>query len=214
MCADGGDVRLRIASPEDAEELLNIYAPYVESTAISFEDEVPSVPEFRDRIRRVLERYPYLEAVQNGEVLGYAYTHPFIGRAAYDWSAETTIYLKQGKTGKGVGRLLYEALEEISRAQNITNLNACIGLPERDDEYLNGNSVQFHAHMGYSMVGKFHNSGYKFGRWYHMVWMEKLIGEHKEKHPPVIPFPELDQEILKACRIVRHGRYHEVRNGY
>lgn len=192
-------VLIRAVTEADAGELREIYAPYVERTAISFETEVPDEEEFRRRIRETLKRYPYLAAVRDGEILGYTCTHPFVGRAAYDWSAETTIYLKQGRTRQGIGGRLYQALERISAAQNITNLNACIGLPEQDDEYLNGNSVQFHAHMGYSMVGKFHNSGYKFGRWYHMVWMEKLIAEHRKRQPAVIPFPELAPEILKAC---------------
>ena len=95
----------------------------------------------------------------------------------------------------GIGRALYEALEKVSRAQNILNLNACIGYPEADDEYLTGNSVQFHGHMGYRMVGEFHKCGYKFGRWYNMVWMEKLLGEHGENPKEVIPFPALAGHI-------------------
>lgn len=76
-------------------------------------------------------------------------------------------------------------------AQHILNLNACIGYPETEDEYLTKDSVRFHTHMGYSMVGEFHKCGYKFGRWYNMVWMEKLIGEHADQPEPVIAFPRL-----------------------
>ena len=139
--------------------------------------------EFQKRIENTLKRYPYLLAESAGEILGYAYTGPFVGRAAYDWAAETTIYLKTDKKKKGIGRALYEALEKVSRAQNILNLNACIGYPEAEDEYLTGNSVQFHEHMGYRMVGEFHKCGYKFGRWYNMVW--------RERPEEVIPFPAL-----------------------
>lgn len=86
----------------------------------------------------------------------------------------------------------YTALGTVSRAQNILSLNACIGYPEKEDDYLALNSVRFHEHMGYSMAGKFHNCGYKFGNWYHMVWMEKQIGEHSSHPAPVIPFSELN----------------------
>ena len=100
----------------------------------------------------------------------------------------------------GLGKRLYKILEEISRAQNILNLNACIGYPEIEDEYLTKNSVQFHAHLGYRMVGEFHQCGYKFNRWYNMVWMEKIIGPHNSFQPPVIPFPQLPKEVLEIIR--------------
>ena len=185
------DFSIRTATPGDAGELLAIYTPYVTDTAISFESEAPGLSEFQKRIENTLKRYPYLLAESAGEILGYAYAGPFVGRAAYDWAAETTIYLKTDKKKMGIGRALYEALEKVSRAQNILNLNACIGYPEADDEYLTGNSVQFHGHMGYRMVGEFHKCGYKFGRWYNMVWMEKILGEHGERPEEVIPFPAL-----------------------
>ena len=183
------DISIEIAAPEYAGELLEIYAPYVKKTAISFEYDVPTVTEFAERIEKTLQKYPYLMATRQGEILGYACTHPFVGRAAYDWSAEVTIYLSENQKGMGIGRKLYQTLEEISKLQNILNLNACIGYPEIEDEYLTKNSVEFHTHMGYRMVGMFHNSGYKFGRWYHMVWMEKIIGNHQANQPPV-RFPE------------------------
>lgn len=185
---------IRVATAADAKELLDIYAPYVTDTAISFEYDVPGLSEFEARIADILKKYPYLVAEYDGEILGYAYTHAFVGRAAYDHAVETTIYLKKGKTKMGVGRMLYEALERISVAQNIFNMNACIGYPEVPDEHLTLNSVQFHEHMGYQMVGTFHNCGYKFNTWYHMVWMEKIIGNHDSAPLPVIPFPDLNSE--------------------
>lgn len=186
-----GEIFVRTAAVEDAQALLDIYAPYVKKTAITFEYEVPELSEFQRRIRETLKRYPFLVAEKDGEILGYAYTHPFVGRAAYGWSAEVSIYLKETKRRMGVGKRLYTALEQISRAQNLLNLNACIGYPETEDEYLTRNSVEFHSHMGYEMVGRFHRSGYKFDRWYDMVWMEKMLGEHTVPPAPVVPFPEL-----------------------
>lgn len=190
---------VRTASEEDAQALLNIYAPYVRETAISFEYEVPSLEEFRGRIRRTLENYPYLVAEEDGEIAGYAYAGPFVGRKAYEYSAELSIYLRMDQRKKGIGRMLYQALEEALAGQHITNVYACIGLPEREDEYLTSNSVDFHAHLGYREVGRFQNCGYKFGRWYHMVWMEKIIGEHEEDMPPVRPFSESGTITGSTC---------------
>ena len=191
-------VVIRPASPEDAPALLGIYAPYVRETAITFEYEVPSPEAFRKRIERTLTRYPYLAAEAGGELLGYAYTGAFVGRAAYDWSAETSIYLRQDMRRRGLGRRLYGALEELSRAQGIRNLNACVGCPETEDPYLTWNSVNFHAHLGFRLVGVFCKCGYKFGNWYNMAWMEKLLGEHPAEPAPVIPFPMLSPERINT----------------
>ena len=174
------DISIRFAKTEDARELLKIYAYYVTDTAISFETEVPSEEEFKLRIEEVLKSYPFIVACKDDEILGYAYLHSFVGRKAYELSAETTIYLNPDKKKMGIGKKLYSVLEDIAKAQNITNLYSCIGYVDKEDEYLNNNSVQFHEHIGFRMVGKFENCGHKFGRWYHMVWMEKIIGEHKE----------------------------------
>ena len=185
------EVKIRIATPGDAEKLLKIYEPYVRQTAITFEYEVPGIEEFQRRIQNTLQKYPYLVAEKENEICGYAYTGTFKERAAYDWAAEVTIYLKEDRRKMGIGRKLYTGIEEISRRQNILNLYACIAYPEMEDEYLTKNSAQFHAHMGYQTVGKFHNCGYKFGKWYHMIWMEKMIGLHSENPESVIPFPDL-----------------------
>ena len=188
----------RIAVPDDVPALLAIYAPYVEKTAISFEYEVPSVEEFRSRMETISQRYPYLVAEDEaGQILGYAYTHPFIAREAYDRCAETTIYLALDARRHGLGKRLYRAIEDLSRAQGIYNLYACIGEPQgADDEYLTDNSIRFHEHLGFRRIGVFTRSGYKFGRWYNMSWAEKLLGEHPETPAPLLSFPQLDQALV------------------
>ena len=195
------EIILRPATPADAPALLAIYAPYVEETAITFEYEVPSVEEFRSRIRRTLEKYPYIVAQRGEAILGYAYTGVFKGRAAYDWAVETTIYLDRTQRRTGLGRRLYQALEDISRAQHICNLYACIGYPEVEDEYLTQNSVRFHDHLGYTLVGRFRKCGYKFGTWYDMVWMEKLLCTHPDRPQPIIPFPALAPDTLRGLGV-------------
>lgn len=171
-------VIVRPAVPDDAERLVEIYAPYVEDTAITFEYEVPSVQEFERRIESTLERYPYLVAELDGQIVGYAYVGPFHDRPAYDWSVETSIYVDRNIRHMGVGGILHKALEDELKGMGFLNMNACIAYIEHADEHLDDNSVRFHEHLGYRMVGQFHKCGYKFGRWYDMVWMEKIIGEH------------------------------------
>lgn len=169
---------IRYAAPEDAGRLLEIYAWYVIHTAITFEYDVPSEAEFRSRITETLKGYPWLVLEDEGNILGYAYAGVFKARAAYSRSCEVTIYLDRASAGRGFGRLLYEALEKELKARGFLNLYACVGVPIAEDEYLTENSRQFHAHLGYETVGRFHQCGYKFNRWYDMVWMEKMIGKH------------------------------------
>ena len=190
--------RFRIATLDDAPALRAIYAPYVEQTAISFEYDVPSLEEFRRRIADFSRTYPYLIAEDaSGRALGYAYTHTFIPRAAYDRCAETTIYLSLEARHQGLGKRLYRALEDISRAQGIYNLYACIGEPQGEgDEYLTDNSIRFHEHLGFRRIGIFRRCGYKFGRWYDMSWAEKLLGEPPKAPEPIIPFPQLDRTLV------------------
>lgn len=170
---------IRSATLDDCRKILEIYSYYVTNTAISYEYTVPSYEEFRQRIAATLEKYPYFVLEKEGEILGYSYAAPFKTREAYRYSVETTIYLKNGLQKKGLGKLLLSALEKELAERGFTNANACIAFTEPDDEYLNRNSMEFHSHMGYSLVGRFHKCAYKFGRWYDMIWMEKHIGEHR-----------------------------------
>ena len=179
-------MRMERVNPGDAEALLEIYAPYVNETAISFEYTVPTAAEFRSRIETISARYPYIKAVdEDGTILGYAYAGTFKVRPAYNWDVETTVYVRRGVRRQGVGRQLYTALERSLKGMGICNLNACIAYAPTPDEHLCNDSMHFHEHMGYKLVGTFHSSGYKFGTWYDMIWMEKFIGEHVKDQPPV-----------------------------
>ena len=190
-------MRIRTAALADAGRLLDIYAYYVTDTAITFEYDVPSEAEFKERIRRTLLKYPYIVAEEDGRILGYAYAGPFKERAAYDRCVETSIYVAKDARRRGIGVLLLNTLEALLKQQNILNVNACIGVPQKEeDAYLTFDSVHFHERMGYRMVGTFHDCGYKFGRWYDMVWMEKMLGEHTDDPQPVVPFPDLPPMAL------------------
>lgn len=172
-------VTIRPATVADAARMLEIYGWYVENTAITFEYDVPTPEEFARRVESTTARYPWLTIEENGRILGYAYAGPLYRRAAYDWSCEASIYLDRSERGRGLGRRLYAALEaELSR-RGMRNLYACVAVPsENEDEYLTGDSARFHEHLGFALAGRFHRCGYKFGRWYDVAWMEKLIGPH------------------------------------
>ena len=160
-------------------------------------------PEIFARLERQAEQAgkPYLVIEADGAALGYAYAGPFKGRAAYDWSCEISIYLDAAARGRGLGRALYEALESALRAMGVLNAYACIAWPEPEDEYLTRASAGFHAWMGFALAGRYHRCGRKFGRWYDMIWMEKLIGGHGPDQPPVTPWPQVARRWLKEASL-------------
>ncbi len=185
------NVSIRMATEGDVDEILKIYSPYVSDTAITFEYAIPSIAEFSRRIKDTLQMYPYIVALVEKNIVGYAYASAFKERAAYSWAVETTIYLKQDYRGKGLGKKLYLALEEILKRQNIINLNACIAYTSVEDVHLDNTSMAFHEQLGYSKVAHFTKCGYKFNTWYDMIWMEKMLGEHPDAPNPVIPIVEI-----------------------
>ncbi|MCR4616488.1 MAG: GNAT family N-acetyltransferase [Clostridiales bacterium] len=166
---------IREATPGDASSIRNIYAPYVKNTAISFEYEVPDVDEMKERITKTIKKYPYLVAQLNGEIVGYSYASAFIPRAAYSKCAELSIYISDSFTHLGIGKTLYTKMEDKLSEMGITNLYACIAVPDEADEYLDFNSAEFHKHLGFKQVGFFTHCGYKFGRYYNMIWAEKIL---------------------------------------
>lgn len=130
-------MNIRLENKNDAAALIAIYAPYVEKTAITFEYDVPSVEEFSGRIEKTLERYPYLLAEEEGVILGYAYASTYYGREAYNWAIELSVYVADENCGRGIGKQLYDKLEEILEQQGFVHFLACIALP-------NGASISFH----------------------------------------------------------------------
>jgi len=189
---------IRISRESDAEEILNIYAPYVKNSAVTFEYSVPDIQEFRSRIKRTLLEYPYLVAVFDERIIGYAYAGSFHSRVAYKHSAEVSIFIDPKFQGRGIGKQLYEMLEKILAAQNVNLLCACITETDREnDEHWTDASIRFHEKMGYKTVGRHYECGYKFDKWYSVIWMEKLIAERKEKPNPFIPFPETSIEGIR-----------------
>lgn len=186
-------MEIRLATVDDAEVLRKIYEPYVLQTAVSFEYEVPSVEEFRGRIQKTLERYPYLVVEENGKVVAYAYASAFHPRAAYQHSAELSVYVDTTCRRKGYGKSLYLKLEEMLVAQNVYMVHACIASPDGKDTYLTGDSEAFHTCMGFTLAGRHEKVGYKFGRWYSMVWMDKVIKDRPSEAEAFIPFSSMEK---------------------
>lgn len=195
-------VTIRRASASDYPRLLEIYTPYVEKTAVTFDYVAPTGEEFSAKLDHLAQRYPVLVAEDRlSRPVGFAYASQFKDKAAYDWAVETTIYLHEDERGRGVGRQLYGALERALSAQGVLNLNACIAIPATGsvDEHLTLDSVRFHEALGYRLVGEFRQCGYKFDRWYSMVWMEKFLGSHFDgaAHAPApfVPFPQVEMSF-------------------
>lgn len=159
---------IRQATIIDAEAILDIYKPFIENTAITFEYTVPSIEEFRMRIKPILEHYPYLVCEFNNEVIGYAYAHKFRERAAYDWDIETSVYVNESFHQMGVATKLYTQLLEECTLQGFHNAFAGITLP-------NIKSENFHAKLGFTSIGVFKNAGFKQGAWHSVLFMERNL---------------------------------------
>lgn len=189
-------VKIRIATVDDAADLVNIYSYYVKNTAITCETKVPSVEEFKARIQNTLQKYPYLVAILNDEIVGYAYLSNFKERTAYRFDAETSIYLSSETRGHHIGTQIYDLLEKIAQKMGIVNLMSCITYPHgEEDEHLTLTSPKFHEHLGYHLVGRFDRCTYKFNKWYDMIWMQKVIGNHDIQKNDIIPFYKVREDF-------------------
>ena len=170
---------IRIATEADVPQMLAIYAPYVENTTYSFEYTPPTLPAFALRFATYTTQCPWLVWEENGRVLGYAYGSLPFERAAYAWCAEVSIYLCPEAQGKGIGRKLYAAVEEILWRQGYRIIYALITTE-------NQGSLRFHEKVGYAYCAQFPDCGIKFGRSLGVVWMEKRKKfVELPTHPPV-----------------------------
>ncbi len=171
-------VLIRLATAYDSARLLEIYGPYVLSTAISFEYAVPEEAEFAKRIDTTLEKLPWLVCEIDGEIVGYAYASMHKARAAYQWSVDASVYIDPKHHGKRIGTALYAALFELLRVQGYYNAYAGITQP-------NAKSEGLHASFGFIPIGIFHHVGYKLGAWHDVKRFELALAGLPEK--PVKP---------------------------
>ena len=181
---------IRIATEADVPAMLAIYAPYIVTTTYSFEYQVPGEEAFLQRFRGHTEKFPWLVWEENGEILGYAYGSAPFERAAYAWCAESSIYLRPEAQGRGIGRKLYRALEDLLRQQGYQTLYAIITSE-------NEGSLAFHSSVGFSHLAEFPRCGYKFGRWAGVVWMEKRLNSVECPSNPPAPWSAFVANVQK-----------------
>jgi len=177
---------IRIATEADVPEILDIYAPYIENTTITFEYDVPCRKEFMQRFYSITAQFPWLVWEEDGKILGYAYAAPPYARAAYSWCAEPSVYLRPEARGRGIGARLYAALEELLKMQGYQVLYALITQE-------NAASLRFHERLGYRIKVLFPDCGFKFGRWLGVYWLEKRLISVEIPNSFPTPFPELRQ---------------------
>lgn len=172
-----GAVLIRHAdATRDAEACAAIYAPFVRDTAASFEVLPPSPREFGERIERIALRHPWLVAVQDEEVIGYAYASPHRERAAYRWAADVTVYVSGSRHRRGAGRALYGELLTLLKRQGMHVACAGITLP-------NDASVALHAGFGFTQVGTYRRIGWKAGVWHDVTWWQLQLVEPGDESP-------------------------------
>lgn len=174
---------VRDARIEDVPGILDIYSPYILETAYTFEYEVPAQAQFQGRFLEITARYPWLVWEEDGELLGYAYGSEFQPRAAYQWGADLSIYLRPEARRRGIGRALYTALE-----RRMAELGYCILYAAVTSA--NEGSCRFHEALGYTQVARFPKTGLKFGQWYDIIWYEKRVRTGIPAQPPLLPGKE------------------------
>jgi phosphinothricin acetyltransferase len=172
------DGTIRMATLKDAEAILAIYEPYILETAITFEyDKIP-IEQFRDRMAKVMEQFPWLVYEEEGKILGYAYGSKFKERAAFGWDCECSVYLDREVKHRGIGTKLYKVLIDLIQRMGYVNLYALLTYP-------NEASMALHEKFGFAKVGIYQKTGYKFGQWWDLLVMEKRIGS-VEGEPGVV----------------------------
>lgn len=159
---------IRAVSPADAAAICEIYNPYVLETVISFEQEPVSEADMAQRIRDYTAHYPWRVAEADGKVVAYAYASRWRTRAAYEWALESTVYVDQAYTGRGIAKPLYLELLRELKSRGIRAVVGCIALP-------NDASVALHEKCGFVKVAHFPQVGRKFERWVDVGFWQVML---------------------------------------
>ena len=182
-------IQIRLATINDAQQILHIYSPSILAASISFETEVPSAEEMQERIETILQKYPWIVCKIDGRIAGYVYASKHREREAYQWSCECTVYIHNDFKGKGIGKELYLLLFQILKQQGFRNVYAGITLP-------NEASVNLHEKCGFKHFATYENIGYKFGHWHSVGWWKLQINAYDLQPPPPLKISELNSEML------------------
>lgn len=188
---------IRFAAPDDAKRILEIYAPYITDTVISFEYEVPSLAAFTERVKSISSRYPYLVYELDGKVVGYAYASAYSERTAYDYTVDLSVYVDASFCGHNIGECLYAALLDILAKQGFYNAYACITAT-------NTNSLNFHKRMGFTDAGTHPWAGFKDGQWLDVCWYYKRLKADANVPQPLLPISNFtDSDLLQPHETYR-----------
>jgi len=176
---------IRLAEKRDVPGILEIYAPFILETSITFEEIVPDEASFWERIQGIMAELPYLVCEIDGRIAGYAYATGYRSRASYRWSKEVTVYIHPDFHRRGVADALYTSLHEMAKYQGVANMLAIITMPNKP-------SVGFHEHFGYRKCGEFSNVGYKQNQWQNVGWFELFLQDENEAPKDrIIPLNEI-----------------------
>ena len=187
---------IRLARIADAPAFQAIYAPIVRDSATSFELDPPTVPEMEQRIAKTLTRWPWLVCMQDDQLVGYAYASQHRERAAYQWATDVSVYIHEQCRGQGIGRMLYQSLFAVLRAQGYYHVFAGIALP-------NSGSVALHEAMGMTPLGIYRQVGYKLGAWHDVGWWQGTLQPVLVHPPPPQTITALQQSPAWASLGVR-----------
>lgn len=158
---------VRRAQPADAPAVAAIYAHYVENSAATFDESAPGREVFAERIAEA--KLPFLVAEIDGVVAGYAYVAPYRPRSAYRYTVENSLYVAPEARGRGVGRALLQRLLDEAEKAGVREVVAVITVSEEPA------SVALHRACGFREVGRLEAVGFKHGRWYDTVLMQRSL---------------------------------------
>jgi L-amino acid N-acyltransferase YncA len=190
---------IRLATIDDAAAVTDIYAPYCDGSAVSFEQCAPTVEHMQQRIGGVIAHRPWIVLDEDGVVAGYAYAGLHNDRWAYRWSVNTAIYIGRAHHRRGAGRALYTTLFDLLRRLGYYRAVAGITVP-------NAASVGLHEAMGFELVGVYRDIGYKLGAWRDVAWYEAPIqalpAEPQEPRPlrSLHATPEWDEAVQQGVK--------------
>lgn len=182
-------LKIRLATPADARGILEIYAPYIRNTSLTFEFEVPSEKDFTFRINKYSEEWPWLVCESNGMISGYAYASRYRERPGYQWSCECSVYIHESFMNRGIAQSLYAALFNILKRQGYRNVYAVINLP-------NDKSVALHEKCGFTWMATYKNVGYKLGKWKDVGWWVLQLNEYDDEPAAPVSINKMNQEFL------------------
>ena len=182
-------ITIRLATLADAERILEIYNPFIETSCVTFEYNKLTLDEFKERMLSIQNKFPWIVYELDGTIIGYAYTSSSHSRAAYSWNCDASIYIDQAYQGKGIGSTLYNALFHLMREMGYYNVYAIVTSQ-------NPVSLGFHNRFGFEVEGHHDNTGYKFGKWLGVTRLVKRIGDFSKSPDSVKTIQQIDFKTI------------------